>query len=152
MKATQKNGPVHLIADASPKLMPATSRHGRGPSVGMPVLRSAPSAMRLASRARIWSRSRTSAPKAAATKNSRNTSSSAVRASTSDRPSSAISSPAIAPNRLERNIRRAVRATTRTVRQPKIAGTKRQPKELSPNSHVPNAISHFPSGGWTMNM
>ena len=114
--------------------------------------RSAPSATSRASLVRIWSRSSTSAPNAAATKNSRNTSSSAVRARTSESPSTAMSSPAIAPYRFERNIRRAVRATTSTVRQPKTAGTNRQPNALSWNSHVPQPISHFPSGGWTMNM
>ena len=106
--------PVHLTAQAAPNRTPASKRHGRGPRLGTPLDRSAPSAISIASRARILSRSTTSAPKPATTKNCRKMSSSAVRESTTDRPSRASSRPAIAPKRFERNIRRAVRVRMTT--------------------------------------
>ena len=53
-----------------------------------------------------------------------------MRESTNDTPSNAISTPASAPNRFDRNSRRAMRATTMIVRHPKIAGKTRQPYAL----------------------
>ena len=110
--------------------MPATTRHGRGPSVGTPPVRSAPSATNAPSRARIWSRSSTSAPKDASTNSCRKMSRMAVRASTSDMPSSAISSPAMPPKRFERIIRRTMRVISTTVTTPASAGATRQPRLL----------------------
>ena len=34
---------------------------------------------------------------------------------------------------------------------PKTSGATRQPKEFIPKKCSPAAISHFPTGGWTMN-
>ena len=42
----KNDSPVHFTAQARPNITPATSRQGRGPSVGTPRDRSAPSAIR----------------------------------------------------------------------------------------------------------
>ena len=63
------------------------------------------------------------------------------------------------PNRLDRNIRRAIRASSTTLTMPAMAGAIRQPIAVScqsqcwrwPSQDVP-AISHLPSGGCTMNV
>ena len=79
-------------------------------------------------------------------------SSSANRLCTIDRPSAASRIPATAPSRVERVIRRVTRIRIATHSVPAIAAGTRQPTELSPNTEIPAATSHFPSGGWTMNM
>ena len=49
-----------------------------------------------------------------------------------------------------RTVRWATRASSSTDSVPVSAGANRQPKALSvPNSHMPAAIIHLPSGGWT---
>ena len=79
-------------------------------------------------------------------------SSSANRLCTIDSPSTASSSPATQPSRVERVIRRAIRTRISTHSVPATAAGTRQPTGLSPKTAMPPAISHFPSGGWTMNM
>src|SRR4029078_7587460 len=44
MNRTKNDSPVPLIAQARPSITPPTSRHGRGPHVGTPSLRSTPHA------------------------------------------------------------------------------------------------------------
>ena len=56
------------------------------------------------------------------------------------------------PNRLEWNIRRAVRARMTTLTMPATAGATRQPTGPLPQIQDVNPISHLPSGGCTMNM
>ncbi len=54
------------------------------------------------------------------------------------------------PSRVEPSRRRAVRASTSTIRVPIAALVARHPKELStPNSAMPAAIIHLPTGGCT---
>ena len=151
--ATKNDSAVHFTAQAHPNITPATSRHGRGPSIGAPSIRSAPSASRAARRPRICSRSRTSAPKPARMNSCRKMSSSATRDCTTDTPSRASSSPAMPPKRFEWNIRRAIRVISSTLTMPARAGASRKAKSLSLSRiHCGSAISHLPSGGWTMNM
>ena len=102
-------------------------------------------------RSRPSSRSITSAPNAASTQNIRKMSSIEVRLCTNSKPSRASSAPATQPSKVERNIRRAMRAISRTDRLPTIAAENRQPSGLFPNIASPTAIIHLPSGGWTMN-
>ena len=85
-----------------------------------------------------------------ATQAVRKTSSSAARLSTKCRPSSASSSPARQPSTVEPVIRRVTRTSTTTVSVPATAAAMRQPNSSTPNSRSPSAISHLPSGGWTM--
>ena len=68
-----------------------------------------------------------------------------------------ISRPPIPPNRFERIIRRTMRLTITTLSTPNTAGAMRQPSEfvryslwLPSHRYSVNAISHLPSGGWTM--
>ena len=90
--STKNDSAVHFTAQARPSSTPAASRHGRGPSVGMPPARSAPSAISPpAGRASGPGRARGRRRRRART-NCRKMSRIAVRASTSDSPSSAISS------------------------------------------------------------
>ncbi len=89
----------------------------------------------------------TSSPNAASTQNMTKMSRIAVRDSTSSRPSSAISSPATQPSRVERVIRRTIRASSRIDSVPTSATANRHPNGVSPNSHSPTAIIIFPSGG-----
>ena len=78
-------------------------------------------------------------------------SSSAVRLITNSSPSSDSSSPAAQPSRLERVIRRAIRATSRIDSDPTTATANRQPNGLRPKIHSPAAMRIFPNGGWTTN-
>ncbi len=100
-----------------------------------------------ARRARVRSRSMTMRPNAASTQNMTKMSRIAVRDSTSSRPSRAISSPATQPSRVERVIRRTIRASIRIDKVPTSATENRQPNGVSPNSHSPTAIISLPSGG-----
>ena len=85
-------------------------------------------------------------------------SSRATRDITSEMPSRASRPPASTPSTVERNIRRASRTRISTLSVPAIAGAVRQPKASLPPSNPwrsiaeVSAISHFPSGGCTMNM
>ena len=72
-----------------------------------------------------------------------------LRESTNSSPSSDISSPATQPSSVERVIRRAIRQISRMASEPNTALANRQPKEFSPNSHSPTAISSLPTSGWT---
>ena len=65
---------------------------------------------------------------AATIQNIRKMSSNAMRLCTSSSPSRASSSPAMVPSRLERVIRRAVRASNSTARLPKTTEANRQAK------------------------
>ncbi len=78
-------------------------------------------------------------------------SSSAVRLITNSSPSSASSRPATQPSRVDRVIRRAIRASIRIDREPTTATAKRQPNGFSPNIHSPTAIMILPMGGWATN-
>ena len=78
-------------------------------------------------------------------------SSSAVRDITNSSPSSASSSPATHPSRVERVIRRATRARIRIASDPATATANRHPNGFSPNAHSPPAMRIFPNGGWTTN-
>ncbi len=78
-------------------------------------------------------------------------SSSAVRLITNSSPSSAISRPATQPSRVERVIRRVIRASSRMASEPISAVANRQPNELSPKVHSPNAMNSLPTGGCTTN-
>ena len=105
------------------------------------------------SRPRILSRSTTSAVNPASTNSSKKMSSSAVRDSTSDMPSSASSRPANAaeqvrpdhPPREACHQHDAEHAGDRRRHPPAQRRVRRQTEERQP-------ISHFPSGGCTMNM
>lgn len=55
------------------------------------------------------------------------------------------------PTSVERETRRTSRIVTTTSRVPNTSEANRQPKEFIPNSCSPPAISHLPTGGWTMN-
>jgi hypothetical protein len=57
--------------------------------------------------------------------------------------------PASVPATFEFSNLRATRAVSNTVRMPKIATTIRQPNGVIPKMFSPNAMSHFPTGGWT---
>ncbi len=72
-----------------------------------------------------------------------------LRDSTNSSPSSDISSPATQPSSVERVIRRAIRQISRMASEPNTALANRHPKEFSPNSHSPAAISSLPTSGWT---
>ncbi len=78
-------------------------------------------------------------------------SSSAIRLITNDRPSTVMNSPAMAPTRVERDNRRAIRMVAITSSVPKTTEAMRQPKLFMPKTYSPDAISHLPSCGWTMN-
>ena len=138
----------HLTATARPRQIPAATRHRRIPSrgpAGPPSRRATPSA----SMARETSRSTTTQPNAASTKNIKKMSRIPVRDSTNSSPSSDISSPARQPSRVDRVIRRAIRHISKMASDPNTALANRQPKEFSPNSHSPAAMSSLPSSGWT---
>ena len=75
----------------------------------------------------------------------------ATRLCTMLSPSSASSSPATPPSSVEPVRRRPTRTTTTTVSVPATAAATRQPTSSTPNSLIPAAMSHLPSGGWTMN-
>ena len=91
----------------------------------------------------------TTQPNAASTKNIKKMSRIPVRDSTNSSPSSAISSPATQPSRVDRVIRRAIRHISKIASDPNTAEENRQPKEFSPNSHSPPAISSLPTSGCT---
>ncbi len=55
------------------------------------------------------------------------------------------------PSRVDRVIRRAIRASSRMASDPITAAANRQPNELTPNAHSPNAMNSFPAGGCTTN-
>ena len=74
-----------------------------------------------------------------------------MRDSTIDSPSTASSSPARQPRRVDLVIRRTMRASIRTASVPSTAGMNRQPNGVTPNIHSPSPITHFPIGGCTMN-
>ena len=138
----------HLTATARPRKIPAATRHRRIPSPG-PARPPSPRATRSASAAREISRSITTQPNAASTKNIKKMSRIPVRDSTNSSPSSAISSPATQPSRVDRVIRRAIRHISKIASDPNTAEENRQPKEFSPNSHSPPAISSLPTSGCT---
>ena len=138
----------HLVPTARPRQIPAATRHLRIPNLGPswpPCRRATPSA----SCARETSRSIRMQPNAASTKNIRKMSRIPLRDSTNSSPSSDISSPATQPSSVERVIRRAIRQISRMASEPNTALANRQPKEFSPNSHSPTAISSLPTSGWT---
>ena len=70
---------------------------------------------------------------------------------TNSRPSTASSSPAKQPSRVDLVIRRAIRASSRIDSEPTTAAANRQPNGDSPKSHSPAAMSTFPNGGCTTN-
>ena len=70
---------------------------------------------------------------------------------TNSRPSSASSSPATQPSRVDLVIRRAIRASSRIDSEPTTATANRQPNGDRPKSHSPAAMSTFPNGGCTTN-
>ena len=77
-------------------------------------------------------------------------SSSPVRLCTNSSPSTASSSAATHPSRVEPNSRRPIRPIIRMARVPTTALENRQPKELSiPKIDSPKPIIHLPTGGWT---
>jgi hypothetical protein len=86
---------------------------------------------------------------AATSQNASNPSSSAVRLSTIERPSSASSRPATVPSSVERNSRRATNVIKRTDSVPNSATPNRQPNGVRPKIHSPRAIIHLPIGGCT---
>ena len=88
-------------------------------------------------------------PNAASTKNIRKTSRIPVRDSTNSSPSSDISRPAMQPSSVDLVIRRAMRHISRMASEPNTAVANRQPKEFSPNSHSPTAMSSLPISGCT---
>ncbi len=139
--------PLHLDATAQPRHTPASTRSQRIPRLGPPSPAAASPAAAAASRALVRSRSITSSPKAASTQNITKMSRIAVRLSTNSRPSSAISSPATQPSRVDRVIRRTILASSRMDSEPTSATENRQPNGVSPNSHSPAAIAILPSGG-----
>ena len=53
------------------------------------------------------------------------------------------------PSRVDRVIRRAIRAVIKMASEPTRATANRQPNGVSPNAHSPTAIMILPSGGWT---
>ena len=55
------------------------------------------------------------------------------------------------PSSVDRVIRRAIRASSRMASDPISADANRQPNELTPNVHSPNAMNSFPTGGCTTN-
>ncbi len=93
----------------------------------------------------------TTANTPATMKNASKMSSSASRLITKSSPSTHRRNPAIAPIMVLRDTRRASRMTSATINEPKTSEGKRQPNEFIPNSHSPEAISHLPTCGWTMN-
>ena len=123
-------------------------RHQRTPTRAP----SGPDAAVPARAARRLSRSTTRQPKPASTKTARKMSSSAKRLCTIDSPSTASSNPATQPSSVDRVIRRTIRMSSSTQTVPATAAGTRQPTGPSPKTAIPAAISHFPSGGWTMNM
>ena len=88
-------------------------------------------------------------PNAASTKNIKKMSRIPVRDSTNSRPSSAISSPARQPSRVDRVSRRAIRHISKMASDPNSALANRQPNEFSPNIASPQAISSLPISGCT---
>ena len=138
----------HLVPTARPRNTPAASCHLRRPRRGPPG-RPGWRAASSASRARETSRSIRMQPNAASTKNIKKMSRIPLRDSTNSSPSSDISSPAMQPSRVDLVIRRAIRQISRMASEPNTALANRQPKEFSPNSHSPAAISSLPISGWT---
>ncbi len=69
--------------------------------------------------------------------------------STNSRPSSAISSPARQPSRVDRVSRRAIRHISKMASDPNSALANRQPNEFSPNIASPQAMSSLPISGCT---
>ena len=55
------------------------------------------------------------------------------------------------PSRVDRVIRRVIRASSRMASDPISAVANRQPNELTPNVHSPKAMNSFPTGGCTTN-
>ena len=156
---------LHLTAQPAPSITPQASRHHGIPARenrGRPArplrVGSSPFSIAVSQRLRRWSRSSSRQPKAARAKNSTKMSRIAVRDSTSSKPSNAISSPAVQPSTVERNIRRPIRATMSTASVPQTAAPNRHPNAASNpceraqpllNSLMPSAMIHLPSGGWT---
>ena len=58
--------------------------------------------------------------------------------------------PAVQPSTVEPVMRRVTRTSTTTISVPATAAAIRQPNSSTPNSRIPSAIAHLPSGGWTM--
>ena len=85
------------------------------------------------------------------TKSVKKISNSAVRDITKFNPSSAISSAASVAHLFSWKMRCAIRAVKYTVKVPATATAIRHPNSWLPNNLMPMAISHFPTGGWTMN-
>ena len=151
-KTTRKYSPDHFVAAHNPRLMPATQRQGRSPSEGPSQFGSRPrsSGIRWASRARVRSRSSSSAPNAASAKNITLMSSRPVRECTKWCPSTASSSAAMVPSCEEDSNRRAIRPTMTMDRMPSTHMDKRQPTELSgPSRLMPAAMTHLPTGPCT---
>ncbi len=123
------------VPPAAPAMVPPAR-----PPAARPIIPS----IAAASRARVTSRSTTRQPNAARTQNIRKMSSRAVRLITNSSPSSAISRPAMQPSRVDRVIRRVIRASSRMASEPISAVANRQPNELTPNVHSPNAMNSFP--------
>ena len=138
----------HLVPTARPSKIPAATRHRRIPSRG-PARPPCPRATPPASICREMSRSMTTAPNAASTKNIKKISRIPVRDSTNSSPSSAISSPATQPSSVDRVSRRAIRQISKIASDPNTALKNRQPNEFSPNSHSPAAMSSLPTSGCT---
>ncbi|MCY1219281.1 hypothetical protein D9M72_312500 [compost metagenome] len=158
-KPAMKNRADHLVPTASPRQIPAAMRHQRIPShgpetswttEGLPSAAPACRPSRAASRRRPSSRSISSAPKAARSQNIRKMSSREVLDITRWWPSTASRRPATAPSVSEWKSFCAIRVTRRMDSVPVSAAPNRQPSGLSgPNSHIPAAIIHLPTGGCT---
>ena len=155
MKIARNHNPDHLVLTASARKKIAARRQGRIPKPGPKpeLIRfqnsgvfpfAIPISVNLR---RVRSRSRTRAPKPARTKVPSTISKSAVRLRTIWIPSSASKSPAIAPIKSERVIRRMIRASMMTESVPRRATMNRQPNGLTPNMYSPIAIVHLPVGG-----
>ena len=75
----------------------------------------------------------------------------AVRLIVIDIPSTASSSPAVVPSRVDRNSRRPALATITTVTIPAMAVASRHPTGSMPSNLMVSAMSHLPTVGWTTN-
>lgn len=121
--------PLHFTPQARPSSTPAPKRHHRKPSRGPNTESSTRfSVTTSAILARTRSRSTSRQENAASTNSAWKTSSIPTRACTWLTPSQISRTPASAPSRVERVMRRAIRMISSTIRVPASAALTRQPQ------------------------
>src|SRR6266568_4391800 len=159
--------PFHFEANPAPNANPAAKRHGRHSGEGTRRLGGGGSGGASGSGSPIWGggsgsgsgrggvrrsmyrRSSTTNRNPSTTQNATKMSGSATRDCTNSRLSVAMSNPVRNAHSTLPNSRYASSASNTTVAVPNSAAENRQPNGVNPNSLIPIATIHLPSGGWT---